>query len=52
MKKMLACLLVILALPACTTVNIYEGQGSNSRRDGVRVINPCTQGGCNAAESN
>jgi len=45
MKKVLA-LLLFIAVSGCSTVNIYDHQGGGYRRDGVRVINPCTQGGC------
>jgi len=46
MKNLLMLLAFMALLSGCSTVNIYENQGGVYQRGGVRVINPCTQGGC------
>lgn len=48
MKKFLACLLCVMLLPGCATPKVEEK--ISYRPEPIKVINPCTQGGCTSYE--
>jgi len=46
MNKFFACLLCVMFLPGCSTPKVEEKV--SYRPEPIKVINPCTQGGCAA----
>ncbi len=44
MKKLFVCLLFVMLLPGCSTPKVEEK--ISYRPEPIKVINPCTQGGC------